>query len=1367
MSDNKMTDQFRYYQKLADDAITKHLLNENKCLVKMFCGTGKSKLMLETKINKDKELIVYVFPSLALIDQFCNDYLTGRNVLRISSEKDSTTEPQVIKQFLTKTKKIICVTYNSFKTLLDNLNGHIIQVCHYDEAHHAVGETYQRLIFDNECEKQIFYTATPKNANGIIMYDSEKPETGMCGKMVYDYSYLSGVNEGYLNPIEIRIDMYPKNENRSVFERIARAILATGNNRVLTFHSDVNTDRDTSVNNFVNEEEFIKAFKEVQEREFPKVKKYKKINMVGLSASLKGKQRSEILKRFEKNGNDVMVISSCETIGEGIDTKNANMCVFVDPKTSYVKIIQNIGRIVRKIFGEEKPNSTVLIPCWVDKEKYLGCGGDKEKCDEVIRQDMSEGGNFNGILNVLSALKQEDEEIYDLCLHYPDAYSPQEISNHFDKHGYTIGEPGDLNEVLESLLDTDLESDDLMEIAEDEDVCIEVYTHSLENPVETYNPDAEEIVRVYQTEEGEFCPVTKGLKRSSEKIPRPDREHRVSLKVHTHPDIKVLWNITSDITGDICSCIIDCEVVKYDHMEVAIGIVERAKERVSNGGQLLPRQIKKYKSTILEPELVQETKDANKIGSWKQALKGSRNCCCCDKVRDYLDVNLLGWRTEIDLEENALRTAISIIERAKIRESKGCNLLPRRTDNKKNRVGELIQEHIDSSKLSDWKCSIKGLGHSCCYDKVRDLLDKELSEWRTEIDLDEKAYQEAVSIIERAKIRESKGGKLLPKQIPKQKREGELIQEYKDANKLCNWKQALKGKGQKCCDKVRDLLDKELPEWRKEIDLDEKTYQEAVSIVERAKIRYENGGKLLPRIIPIEKKTSEILIQEHKDATIISFRKMALNGIEIGWTCSDKVRDLFDENFPGWRKDYNEKAFEIAESIIERAKIRESKGCNLFPRQIPKEKRIGEILIQEHKDAIKLSDWDRGLKGKGTSNCPDKVLNYLDENIKGWRSDYQYDAMKVAQGIVERANERVKNGELLLPKKLRKRTTEKLEQEGKDASKLSDWRSVLKGNVKGKCPDEVRDYLDEKLIGWRIDYNEEAIKYAEGIVERANERVEKGENLLPRYISKRTTEELEQEYKDACKIRGWKQALKGKGDNRCTDEVRDYLDKELPGWRTEVKSMKAKEPKVKESSEQKRVRFHSELSDLHKKYKTLNSENLGTLFNENKDLWHTYHVISEENEKSFPEEGIPRNRIIQELNKINTKRTRTVVDMGCGKAQISQHFKKDTRFKFINYDHISSNETVISCDISKIPLEDASVEICILSLAMWGSNCKSYLSEACRLLESGGKLYIIEPTKRWTDTTNADRLKNLLKESGFQIIQESIEKFCLFECIKK
>jgi predicted methyltransferase len=92
-----------------------------------------------------------------------------------------------------------------------------------------------------------------------------------------------------------------------------------------------------------------------------------------------------------------------------------------------------------------------------------------------------------------------------------------------------------------------------------------------------------------------------------------------------------------------------------------------------------------------------------------------------------------------------------------------------------------------------------------------------------------------------------------------------------------------------------------------------------------------------------------------------------------------------------------------------------------------------------------------------------------------------------------------------------------------------------------------------------------------------------------------------------------------------------------------------------------------------------------------------------------------------------------------------------------------------------LPLEEDVVEICILSLAMWGSNCKEYVKEANRILESGGKLYIIEPTKRWSEQDEdkniiegkeGSKMKLLLEECGFQIVEQSIEKFCLFVCIK-
>lgn len=1214
-----MKNSFRIYQTEANIAISEELLVSDKCIVKMFCGAGKSLLMRYCKINHDKSLVVYVFPSLGLIDQFYKKYLKKfrdfplENVLKICSENEATTKKNsseneaseneafenkasenkattntdIIRKFLSKqNNKIICVTYNSFHLLKDNLGlNQKVNVCNFDEAHHIVGHTYQKLIFENDfCEKQIFFTATPKNANGIIMYDRERIDAGMCGKLVYDYSYLRGMNEGYLNPFEIRITMSTENTNKSVYESIARAILSTGNTRVLTFHSDVNTERDTSVNNFVNDDEFTLVFKEIQKKEFPNNEKYKKVKMIGLSSNINGKAREKVLKTFDAvNDNEVMVLSSCRTVGEGIDTKNANMVVFVDPKTSYIDILQNMGRIVRKVFGQTKPNSTILIPCWVDKAKYLECNGDKEKCDEVIRQDMSESGNFNSIFNVLSALRQEDEEIYDICLHYPDTYSPQEIKCNLEKQGYTVDEPvgdGGLMETIEHLLDSDLNYDDLedcendeemiMRIAEDSNVCIEVFTHSLENPIERYNSDSSEFIRLYKDPEDEvYCPIIlekSKTKRNTGSIVGPNRDSRLNINIHYNPDIKVLWNIVSDITKDICSCIIDCEVVKYDAMEAAQGIVERANERARNGLNLLPRNIINKKNQT-SAALIQENKDAKKLGMWKQALKGKGVYKCPNEVCQYLDDELPNWRVEQEFDKKAMKAALSIVERANERAENGLNLLPRRLSKQNRTTPELERENKDATKLTDFKKALKRQGESRCSNEVRDYLDEHLLNWRIEQDLDKKAM-------------------------------------------------------------------------------------------------------------------------------------------------------------------------EAAQRIVERANKRVKKGLNSLPRQIG--------------------------------------------NIKN-------------------------------------RTTPELEQENKDAVRLNTWKCVLNGGGRrSTCPIEIRDYLDKELKGWRVaqDFEKKSMKDAQDIIERANKRVNNDLNLLPRNISskqKRTTPELEQENTDAQKLGMWKKALKGQGSCKCSDEVRDHLDKHLPNWRPnwfpitdiisdtpstdtntslstkddsndgeitikpKTKSMKLKQPSIKETPGQKMQRTKSELSVLHQRYKTLNSQTLNKEFKENPESWTNYHATSEENEKSFPEDEIPRNRIIRELNKNKTKRQKLVVDMGCGRAQIAQHYQNDTRFKFINYDHISSNDTVISCDISHTPLEDNSAEICILSLSMWGSNCHDYILEAARILESKGVLYIIEPTKRWSEKDavgnnikgeEGGKLRRLLEENGFRILKDSVEKFCLFVCIK-
>ena len=226
---------------------------------------------------------------------------------------------------------------------------------------------------------------------------------------------------------------------------------------------------------------------------------------------------------------------------------------------------------------------------------------------------------------------------------------------------------------------------------------------------------------------------------------------------------------------------------------------------------------------------------------------------------------------------------------------------------------------------------------------------------------------------------------------------------------------------------------------------------------------------------------------------------------------------------------------------------------------------------------------------------------------------------------------------------------------------------------------------------------------------------------------------------------------------------------------------KEKERKIYDRAE----RAKSELSVLHQRYKTLTSANMHREFNNNVNLWHEYHRISERNEESFPTHEIPRNLVIAELEKIqiNANRKKNIVDMGCGMAHIAKHFYSlgDARFTFYNYDHCNHGQdlcaeiAVHAQDIAAVPLSDAHAEIAVLCLAMWGSNCRSYVAEAYRLLETGGRLYMVEPTRRWSEKDAAGNmiegnqgnlLQALLLETGFHIISKRIEKFSLFVCSK-
>jgi hypothetical protein len=214
-----------------------------------------------------------------------------------------------------------------------------------------------------------------------------------------------------------------------------------------------------------------------------------------------------------------------------------------------------------------------------------------------------------------------------------------------------------------------------------------------------------------------------------------------------------------------------------------------------------------------------------------------------------------------------------------------------------------------------------------------------------------------------------------------------------------------------------------------------------------------------------------------------------------------------------------------------------------------------------------------------------------------------------------------------------------------------------------------------------------------------------------------------------------------------------------------------------ESTGQHKFPPPSKIALLHLKYHRMRSDNLHAKFKEDPQLWREYHDTRKDTFAKYDPPSIPSNQIIRKLEEYKTKRKKVVVDMGCGEAPIAHYFqdKKDNRFIFHNYDHQSGGDPLIQeVDISVLPLEDASVEIAIMSLALWGTNenCTQYIKEAYRILESGGKFYISDSTKKWspeqlTRENGGELLRTMLTKNGFVIRDENIgSPFCLFVCEK-
>ena len=256
------------------------------------------------------------------------------------------------------------------------------------------------------------------------------------------------------------------------------------------------------------------------------------------------------------------------------------MGVPINPTKSIVKESQRIGRLVR-IPEKDMPPAIILIPCEVNVTKYSSMDTAEQR-DQMIREELSECGNFNTALNVISAFKYQcDPDLYEMCLKYPNMYAPKEVKDNLEKQGLIVEESqGDLLDNLKYVcekekinidinsIESENEKDILKEVAEISEKTIEIHTQNHDEPVKYINEDVtdEEPLRLFYCEDDNtYSPIVKkdAKKRIKRGTTTPPKKRPKLFNVHTHPDLEVLWKIKEssiDLNKTFSQGILDVDI---------------------------------------------------------------------------------------------------------------------------------------------------------------------------------------------------------------------------------------------------------------------------------------------------------------------------------------------------------------------------------------------------------------------------------------------------------------------------------------------------------------------------------------------------------------------------------------------------------------------------------------------------------------------------------------------------------------------------------------------------------------------------------------------------------------------------------------
>ena len=180
-----------------------------------------------------------------------------------------------------------------------------------------------------------------------------------------------------------------------------------------------------------------------------------------------------------------------------------------------------------------------------------------------------------------------------------------------------------------------------------------------------------------------------------------------------------------------------------------------------------------------------------------------------------------------------------------------------------------------------------------------------------------------------------------------------------------------------------------------------------------------------------------------------------------------------------------------------------------------------------------------------------------------------------------------------------------------------------------------------------------------------------------------------------------------------------------------VKAILAKKPDTMDQHSKQIEKLQQKLNAakfryLNEKLYTESGDKSFSYFQSDPQAFKIYHEGFQDQVKKWPMN--PLDKIIAYVRQ--NPRTAKIVDFGCGEALLAQSVPHEVA----SFDLVALNKHVTACNMSRVPLKIASMDIAVFCLSLMGTNMVDYLIEAGRVLKNKGTLLIAEVVSRFEDS---------------------------------